>query len=789
MASPRSPRPHPQPRTWLLIALALVLAACGGGGGGEGPRGQAQADDGGAPAPAPLPDVAGLLREIQDLVATPGSGAGTIQLAFTAPTGSPLDRYEVRRAIVPIDPDAPTDTTLVAGSFPAGPAGRRETLTVTGLQAGQHHQFIVRAIRADGTSTLWSHCAEARAPGALRPPPPANAIAIQAAGALRTNGGYYLLTRDLVVSGSGYTIEGRGITLDLGGHTLTYAAGGGDGHHGVSLDGFSGSGSVRIVGGRIVQGAGGGRACHAVDLSGGHDVQVSDLYIEVSGPDAMGIAQWSAPTGSLRIDHCHVVCNTESVSNRHWPGVGAIWLDRVTGSLEIDHNRIEGSPQWGIRAAGPRTDGTCRIHHNLIRGTKALVANGYMLGIHKPDAEVFENDCRGESRGLHMDGVDGHGFRARVRFNAFDAQDQPNAEYPEHWCHGAKFEEAQGARFHNNFVRVIADAQHAEGNALDLDLASTADEVIVQNRIESLARDGTFLSRAVNWTGGSSAANPTFTLRHNAFVATDIHVHRDWHSGTGQLFRENAWLVDPARPQGFAPVFERFDNQDGRESHGHGFVDPITTRDPDLVSTWSDPGPSTSTRYRTCTFAVTRDGAPQANASVTVRDRTGAQVATTTSDGAGIARVVIATKIVHGGSEVDVRGPFAVTVSRTGVGSWSGSVRPDARASFHIDLGTGQGTQDVSPPPAPEAVLAIPVSSGRLVVRWVPGEDASGIALYEVWMDGGLYALSPIPETILGGLQAGTSHTIQVRARDAGGNVSPLTLPVTVRMPAESRGP
>ncbi|MFR0357223.1 cellulose binding domain-containing protein [Streptomyces sediminimaris] len=119
---------------------------------------------------------------------------------------------------------------------------------------------------------------------------------------------------------------------------------------------------------------------------------------------------------------------------------------------------------------------------------------------------------------------------------------------------------------------------------------------------------------------------------------------------------------------------------------------------------------------------------------------------------------------------------------------YNGTLAPGASATFGwVSSGTGTPTgckldgascmggssTDSTPPSTPAGVTVGAATSSSLTVRWNASTDDSGsVAGYEVSRDGGT------PVTVTGtsytadGLQAATSYSFRVRARDAAGNVS-----------------
>lgn len=782
-------QPLPARRLAQALWLALGLASCGGGGA------QNPAPGGAAPPVGTAPVVGGLALDVvapqgfPDLKAESGLEPGQVVLRFTAPagpSGARADGYDVRAQVKLLLPEnAAAAPALPVSATPAAP-GVAEALTLTGLEGGRPLQFAVRA-RFGAAWGPFSHGVAARVKDGGPPAPPANAVRISAARTLDQAGATYLLTADVSAPGTAFPVTARNVTLDLGGHTVTYGTAGGT-CYGVYTEYQYDSGALVVRNGSIVQGAGLGSKSPAVVVRGGHDVRLSRLDVRVAGPDCHGILVYDGLTGALRIDHCSVACLTTVVTDRHFPGVAALWLGALEGPVEIDSNLVTASPQWGIKVQGRSTTGELLIHHNRILGTKALVSNAYALGIHKPKARVFENEVLGESRGIHLDGQDNFGHEAEVCDNAITAQDQPNAENPVHWTHGIKVEGAGAAKVFRNRVLAVADPQHAEAIALDVGLGARSDVEIRDNLFIATSSAPGMLAHALSWSSGTLVAPNLIRIERNVFRSSDRAITRGWAARVGGTIAGNAFLNDPV--PGHAWQFEYMDVSDIWPSPGNRLIDVFTDGAPTTVTQWAQPAAYDVTREATLRVRVLKaDGTSAAGAQVSVTDAAGGTVASGVADGNGVYDAVLLLQRITNGPALDVRGPFGVrAVAPEGAGTASG-VAPTGRMAVFLRLGSDGHEVDSTAPPAPPAPACQPLSGSRALVWWAPGTDASGVALTEVRLDGEVVALTPGTAAILSGLSPGRTYAVRLRFMDGGGNLSPAgpSTPVTLR--SEDRGP
>jgi hypothetical protein len=791
------PVPTAGPLAGGAIALLAVVLALGGlvacGAGGSGAKPALGGPDGYNPPP-PLPPVDGVVpTALEGLMAWPGTSDGAVRLTFSAPTGGgAIDGYEVRASVAHLSPDPASPR--YAGSAALFPAtggtrtpGAIETLTVTGLEPGQTMQLAVRVLFRAGPGP-FSHGVGMRVPGAPLARAGAGAAPISGPTTI-SSPGTYRLTRDIEADGTAITIAARDVTLDLAGFTITYGKAATAGAPGIASEYLYGSGRTLIHGGTIRQGAP-GRSAPAIEFRGGHDLRFSGLTLDVIGPDTSALVVYDQPSGDLRVDHCTLATRTEVVVDRHFPGVAALWLGGITHGCEIDHNLITASPQWGMHVQGNTTDRPFRIHHNRILGTRSAVANAYMIGVYKPDADVYENELDGESRGVHLDGQDASGHRVEFHDNRIRAQDRPNAEYPVHWAHGVRIESATDADVHHNDVLVVADADHAEALGLSISMDAATGVKVHGNRFHATSTHAPFLAKAYVWAGGSTVAPASIDVRHNVFQATDILVQREWDSSNGGPTRENVWMRDTAKGAGHALVFERIDVSDIVPSSGHRLIDPLTAESLDALAEWANPAAWRSERWFTLRLVVRDEtGAPVPGAQVTIDDREARRVASGTTDGAGLLDARLLTQVAQNGPQVLDQGPFTVRVEHA-LGTYEAAHAMTARQALLVTLGaTSSAAADVAPPTGPTTLWAHALSATRARVRWDGAEDDTGVIGYLVQVDDEVRAIAAVPEAFLGGLTPATTYAICIRPIDAAGQVGDPIGPASVTTWAEDRGP
>jgi endonuclease YncB( thermonuclease family) len=240
----------------------------------------------------------------------------------------------------------------------------------------------------------------------------------------------YTLDRDIAFTGDGFYLAGPNITLDLGGHTVTYGADGTDDRHGVHLylewadgdrpkiDGAAEATGCTIRNGSIkLASAKAGTTpparCHAIYGYRGNDTKLDRLRLEVSGKDAAAVAfRW----GSASIDKCLGVSAVNATDDRNvTPAVfqlGAV--SKVTGSVVIGGNT-------SINVAENSSVTGCFL------SPSSFATNGYGVGTYKADNVRIEGNLIAPENGRGV--IFQYGANCVARDNVILAWERPNSEY------------------------------------------------------------------------------------------------------------------------------------------------------------------------------------------------------------------------------------------------------------------------------------------------------------------------------------------------------------------------
>ena len=402
-------------------------------------------------------------------------------------------------------------------------------------------------------------------------------IQIDTPGVLDITGATYVLTQDVTAEHSAFMIKGDDITLDLGGHTVTYGtavgvdrssgvflrpAGGEEPFKGVAREGFGGGNRFTLRNGRIVQGpqpvaekltmrsgrvtdAAGpvpARSCFAIYVRGCQGLEISNVTTEVNSRDTDNLYIRECADVHLHDNHC--VSRVREITDRHYPGTGVITVAGVRGPIDIHHNVIDGGGQWGIRVAGGRelTGHLVLLHHNIIRH-RSYTTNGYAIGAAAPNMRIYANVIKPEAgRGVHLTGSGIDFFNSIV-----DVKEKPNPEYPRTRAHGIKLEGCRHTLVHHNFSRAVAAEGYGDAAPLDFSVRTNSANRVFKNTIVAQREPnaGEFWATSINLY--SNQPRSLTQVHDNIFKTNHWHARVDWSGGRGFDFANNRFetIGDP----------------------------------------------------------------------------------------------------------------------------------------------------------------------------------------------------------------------------------------------------
>lgn len=376
---------------------------------------------------------------------------------------------------------------------------------------------------------------------------------LNSCGPLKDAGATYILDNDVSSPNSCFSVGADNITLNLDGHTVTYATasqryatfgvsgiacwdpseknGEANGAPcGASFDDFTLAGP-----GSIVQGPGAVTYSHPVRFGQGIH----------SGPFIRGVAfTWNAPSsigvyvnysggevpGGGEVSLCTFHNNVTLIHNRHGEEGQSVKFDQsanVKRPILIMNNTVTGGAQGGLYAlaAGSSIYG----NHVAQAGT---YTNDFGIYVWGKRMDVHDNTLQpAQGRGISIDGVTGSTVDSRVYNNVIEVIEKPdNIEY-----NGCQLGGAYAIQFDDNPTQATAYSNHATSDAADCDGAAlrltetTAEQKNTShNNVYTAQRIGHARGKAY---GMAVAGSLGFTSTADTFVADTANFFVDWDGG------------------------------------------------------------------------------------------------------------------------------------------------------------------------------------------------------------------------------------------------------------------
>lgn len=141
------------------------------------------------------------------------------------------------------------------------------------------------------------------------------------------------------------------------------------------------------------------------------------------------------------------------------------------------------------------------------------------------------------------------------------------------------------------------------------------------------------------------------------------------------------------------------------------------------------------------------------------------------------------------GTSTTVRALTAATTYRFTVQAFDAAGNRSAAAGPVSATTKAPTTPDKQAPTTPGSPAVTGTSSTSVSLGWTPSTDNVGVTAYDVYNGTALAAVTAGPAVTVTGLAPDTSYTFTVRARDATGNTSPASGPVTARTQAGGTDP
>ena len=117
--------------------------------------------------------------------------------------------------------------------------------------------------------------------------------------------------------------------------------------------------------------------------------------------------------------------------------------------------------------------------------------------------------------------------------------------------------------------------------------------------------------------------------------------------------------------------------------------------------------------------------------------------------------------------------------ARDAAGNWSA-----LSAALTVTTAT-----DTTPPTVPAGLAAVDLGFTGFTLTWTASTDDTAVTAYEIFKDGVALGTSAVPSFAVTGLALNSTVTMTVRARDAAGNASALSAPLTVTTARDTTAP
>jgi hypothetical protein len=373
------------------------------------------------------------------------------------------------------------------------------------------------------------------------------------------------LSQDVSSSGTCFFIDADNISLNLNGHTITYATGGGssstpgilladDWYHGYGIA-QSGTtrqhGNLEIFGGSIIEAANGPARSPAIWVGESDEVdpspRIHDLTLKTFTQDSSPIFGSFAGSG-LQIYNNNIYYSSNQTSSRSQFYGQAIWLGDGPGGSHIDQiygNHIYAAPQGGIRDVNPNA----KIYNNDIT-FNSYYSNDFCVDSPADGQEIYGNNCHPVSgRGFHTNSKNTY-----IHDNTVTVQELPqNAEYGGCELGGAfgvqveydPFRGAQptGVRVANNTITANANACTAIGLRVT-ELADSGSVSFTNNVVTTTNQDSDGLDYAISFSKVIESGS-NFQFSGNTFNSQHAYVTADWDGANAVVPAGQNWTGSP----------------------------------------------------------------------------------------------------------------------------------------------------------------------------------------------------------------------------------------------------
>jgi hypothetical protein len=429
---------------------------------------------------------------------------------------------------------------------------------------------------------------------------------LHACGTLKSPGAKYVLGADVSSPSTCFSVQADNITLDLGGHTITYGTakparaafgvlgiacwdstlsnGVANGNPcGGSFNGFS------LLHGKIVQAPVLAPFSDAVHFGqgGGDHLSVHDMEIRVNGDSAIPIFTTYSGRGS-QIYGNKIWNDVQSIRNRHQLQGMSVKFDQsreLTPGQTVHDNEITGGAQGGILLETP---GAVAFHNKIRQNGR--YPNDFSIYVWGNLQQVYQNEIDVISgRGIQIaggaintGGPGKGGTHSEVRENNINVIElKQNCEYTQTGsCDGCQLGGAYGIQFDDNPQGDISSHNKVIARADECDAAGlrVTDSEVPQNQSQFDSFSGvrvrtTSAGKAYGW---DNAGPKSFTAKNDSFAGDTASYHVYWDGAENETCTSCSFAKGSTNPSSNYVTFS-FENGGKIPARNIHFVDSTFT--------------------------------------------------------------------------------------------------------------------------------------------------------------------------------------------------------------------
>ncbi len=429
----------------------------------------------------------------------------------------------------------------------------------------------------------------------------------------------------------------------------------------VDFTSFGGGGNAEVRNGNIMQGQDGGTWGHGILVRQAHNVRLENVHVTVSGANASAVYWWSGNDGV--IENSQFASNVQTIQSRD-NSHGAVVMN-FQGTFA--DNLILNGPHVGLYLSD---NSASQVYGNTIQ-LKSKYTNAFGIFAWGDGTEVYNNliDCADgdySARGIFIRGSSG---TRRVYENTVRVQNfANNQEYGGNGgvqlggAYGIQIESDSNAEIFRN--RVFVNAEFASGYAFRAN--GVVDNVSVYENTFEVQNNGAHTA-VFKFDGQNSSG---LDIRDNTLITNDGLVGWTLNSSI-DIVRSNLQITSNADTRLFETGW--IDKKDFPGLHTTvRLIDSLfadqASRDAVAASHFvnyagnrkADPDAEYSVNWSTGFLVKDLLGDGVANADVVVEDSQGNQVFGGTTDGNGLADVLLTEQHTVGDNKT-VMGQYAVT--------------------------------------------------------------------------------------------------------------------------------